>query len=65
VNYKGLDFNRSNPLDDEPSHEPISERPSLLLFLNISPNTVNLVDKILDDEIITTKDGETRKYLVR
>ena len=27
VNYKGLDFNHSNPLDDEPSPEPISETP--------------------------------------
>ena len=27
VDYKSLDFNPYNPLDDQPSHETISERP--------------------------------------
>ena len=65
VDYKGPDFNPSNPLDDEPSIELISERPSLLLLSNILSNTVDQIDKIVNDEIITIKDGETRKYLIR
>ena len=50
MDYKGPNFN-PNSLDNEPSHEPIFEW--------------NLVDNILDDEIITTKDGGTHKYLAR
>ena len=50
--------------DDEPSHEPISERPFLPPLSNILHNAAHQVN-ILDDKIITTKDGETRKYLVR
>jgi len=57
VNYKGPDFNPSNPLDDEPSLEPISERLSLPPLLNILPNTVDQIYKIMDDEIITTEDS--------
>jgi len=29
------------------------------------PNAVYQIDKIVDDEIIITKDGGTRKHLVR
>jgi len=64
VDYKGLDFN-PNPLDDESSHELISERLSLPSLLNILPNTVDQIDKIVDNEIITTQNGRTRKYLIR
>ena len=51
MDYKGPDFNPNNPLDDEPSLEPISERHFLLPLSNILPNTVNQIDKIVDDEI--------------
>ena len=64
VDYKGLYFNPRSSLVDKTSHEPISERPSLLPFSNILPNTTHQVDNILDDEVITTKEGGTRKYLV-
>jgi len=37
VDYKSPDFNSSNPLDDEPSIEPISERLTLLPHSNILP----------------------------
>ena len=63
MDYKGPDFNPNNPFDDE--FEPISDRHSLPPLPNILPNTVNQIDKIVNDEIITTKDGGTRKYLVR
>jgi len=55
----------SNPLDDEPSHEPISERHFLPPLSNILPNTADQTDKIVNDKIITTQDGETRRYLVQ
>ena len=39
--------------------------PSLSPLQDILPNTANKVDKILDDEIIATGNGETRRYMVR
>ena len=60
VDYKCPDFNPNNSLDDEPSLEPICGRHFLPPLSNILPNTVDQIDKI-----ITTKDGGTRKYLVR
>jgi len=65
VDYKGPIFDPSNSLNDEPFHELISEWPFLPLLSNILPNTTPHVDNILDDEIITTKDGRARRYLVR
>ena len=64
VDYKGLDFNDSNPLDDKPSHELFSERLFLPPLSNILTNITHQVDNFLDEEIITTKDGRTRRYLV-
>ena len=49
MDYKGH-FNPSNPLDDELSHEPISKRSSLPRFSNKLPNTVDEIDKIVDDK---------------
>jgi len=60
MDYKDFDFNPNNFLIDEPSHELIFERPSLPLISNSLSNTVNQIDKILDDEIIVA-----RKYLVQ
>jgi len=60
MNYKGLNFNPRNPLNNESSPEPISERHSLPSFSNILPNTVDQIDKILNDDVITTS-----RYLVR
>jgi len=65
VDFKSPNFNPNNPLNDEPSLEPISERHSLPSLSNILPNTVDQIDKIVNDEIITTKDGGTHKYLAR
>ena len=64
MDYEGPDFNPSNQLDDDLSYKPISERLSLPPFSNILPNTTLQIDNILDDEIITIKDGGTRRYLV-
>ena len=59
VVYKDLNFNANNPLDDEPSLETISERHFLPPLSNILLNTVDQIDKIVDDEIITTKNSGT------
>ena len=60
IDYKGSNFNPNNPLEAEPSQESICERHSLPPLLNILSNTVDQIDNILDDEIITTS-----RYLVR
>jgi len=64
VEYKGPNFNPNNPLDDEPTPEPFSEGPLLPPLPDISPNTTENIDKILDDEIISKRDVETRWYLI-
>jgi len=46
-------------LVDEPTPEPFSERLPLSPLLDINLNTTEKIDKILDDEIISTRDGET------
>ena len=51
VDYKSLDFNSSNLLDDEPSSKPISKRHSLPPLSNILPNIIDQIDRILDDEV--------------
>ena len=64
MGYKGPDFNPSNLLDNELSHELISKKLFLSPLPNILPNTVDQIDKIVVDEIMTTQDGATLKYLV-
>jgi len=64
VEDKGPNFNPSNPMVDESSLEPFSERHPLPLLPDTSPNTTENIDKILDDEIIFTRDGGTRRHLV-
>ena len=61
MDCKGLDFIL---LFGEPSLEHTFESP-LPQLQDILPNRADKVDKILDDEIITTSDGGTRRYLVR
>ena len=63
VEYKGPNFNTSNPLVDEPTPELFSEGTPLPPLSDISPNTTENIDKILDYEIISTRDGGTRRYL--
>ena len=58
LNYKSSDFNPNNLLVDKPSPKPIYESPSLPPFPDMLPNIADKVDKILDNEIITTKDGD-------
>ena len=59
ADYKG--FNCS-PLIVELSPKPFFKRPPFTLLQNTHPITAETVDKVLEDEIITTKIGETHRY---
>ena len=63
VMYKGPDFNPHNPLLEEP--EPIFESPSLPPLPDITSLKADDIDNILDDEVISTRDGGIHRYLVR
>ena len=62
MDYNGFDC---NPLIVEPSPKPFFERPLLTPLLNTYPIIVEKVDKVLEDETITTKAGGTHRYLDR
>ena len=64
VVYKGLDFNPSNPLLDKPTQDLTSEGPFLPPLPNLPPYVAEQIDKIIDDEIISTTDGGIRRCLV-
>ena len=53
-----------NPLIDKPSPKTFSESPLISPFPNIHPIIAERVDKILEDETITTKSGRTHRYLI-
>ena len=62
VDYKDFDC---SPLIDKPSPKSFSESLSLSPLPETHPITTEIVDKILEDETITTKSGGTHKYLIR
>jgi len=50
---------------DEPSHKPISERPLLPSLLQIQPtHTADQIDEIIDDDIVSTRDGGYYEFFV-
>jgi len=55
--YKGPNFDLSNPLLDEPTQDLTSEGPSLTPLANLPPYAAEQINKIIDDEIISTTDG--------
>ena len=59
VDYKGLDC---SPLIVEPSPKPFFERPPFTLLPNTHLITAETIDKVLEDETITTKTGGTHRY---
>ena len=62
MDYKGFDC---SPFIIEPSPKPFFERPPFTPLLNTHPITTEMVDKVLEDEPITTKIGGTRMHLNR
>jgi len=68
VAYKSLPFNTDNPLVDldEPSPEPLFEGPHFPPLPTTNDLfTIKQIDSIKDDQIISTRDGGCRQYLVR
>lgn len=63
VAYKGPDFRLENSLVNESDPEPTFERSLLPPLPNIPPTT-DEINNILDDEIISTRDGGIQRYLV-
>ena len=64
VAYKGTDFYPSNLLLNEPTRDLTSEGPSLPLLSYLPPYAAEQIDKMIEDEIISTTNGGTRWYLV-
>jgi len=67
VAYKGSPFNPDNPLVDfdEPTAKPIFERSHFCpMPITIYSFTTEQIDSIKDDQIISTRDGGCRRYLV-
>jgi len=62
VDYKSFDC---NSLVVKPSPKSLSERPPLTPQSNTHPIMAEKVDKVLEDESITIKAGETHMYLDR
>ncbi|KAI0505092.1 hypothetical protein KFK09_016049 [Dendrobium nobile] len=66
VVYEGLDFNLSNPLIQQPCVAPLCENPNLPPLPNMPKSPIaEKVDTILSDEIISTREGGRRRYLIR
>ena len=59
IDYKGSHFNPSESLVDEHELESVFKSPTLPPLSNILPITARKINKILEDEIIATKDGGT------
>ncbi|KAI0492023.1 hypothetical protein KFK09_026288 [Dendrobium nobile] len=65
VAFEGPEFNPHNPLTNEPCVNPPSEIPSPAPLPKLPPlPTAEKIETILDDEIISTKEGGRRRYLV-
>ena len=66
VAYKRPNFFPDNPLLDEPSPEPSPERPLLPPLPQIHPtHMAEQIDEIIDDQIVSTRDGGYHRFLVR
>ena len=66
IAYKRPKFFPDNPLLDEPSPEPSPERPLLPPLPQIHPtHMAEQIDEIIDDQIVSTRDGGYHRFLVR
>ena len=62
VDCKNFDY---SSLIGKPFPKPFSESLSISLLQNTHSITAERVDKILEDETITTKSGRTHRHLIR
>ena len=53
-----------DPFVDEPTQNLLSKSPPLLLFPPKLSYTAENIDSILNDQIVSTRKGETRRYLI-
>ncbi|PKU74568.1 hypothetical protein MA16_Dca003771 [Dendrobium catenatum] len=66
VAYEGPDFNPQNPLSKQPCVNPPCEIPNLPPLPNIPKFPMaEQVEAVLSDEIISTREGGRRRYLIR
>ena len=64
VSYRGTLDTPSNPFMDEPTHDLPSESPPLPPFPPKLSHAAENINSILDDQIISTRNGGTQRYLV-
>ena len=64
VPYRGTFDIPSNPLMDEPTHD-LPESSLLPLLPPKLSHAEENIDSILDDQIVSTRDGGTRRYLIK
>jgi len=64
VPYNGT-FDTPYPFMNEPTHDIPSESPSLPRLPPKLSYTVENIDSILDDQIVSTRDRGTRRSLVK
>jgi len=65
VPYRGTFDTSSDPFMDEPTQDLLSESSPLLSLLPKLPHATENIDSILDDYIVSTRDGGTRRYLIK
>ena len=66
VACKGSIFSPDKLLFTKPFPEPVFERPSLPALLQRKPNhIVEQIDEIINDLIVSTRDGGYQKFIVR
>ena len=64
--HQRFKFSSYNSLLDEPSYEPISERPLLTTLSQIQfTHTADQIDEIINDQIVSTRYGGYHRFLVR
>ena len=64
--HQRFKFFSYNSLLDEPSYEPISERPLLTTLSQIQfTHTTDQIDEIINDQIVSTRYGGYHRFLVR
>ena len=65
ISYRSTFDAPSDPFVDESTQDFLSESPSLPPLSPKLPYTAENINSILDDQIVSTRDEETRRYLVK
>jgi len=65
VSYRATFNSLSDPFVDEPTQDLLSVSPPLPPLPLKLPYTIENIDSILNDQIVSTRDGGTRHYLIK